>query len=74
MLKAIAVLSVMVLAGCATQPHASLPPQEERPSVMSPEPDATTVATDMAMFGERLMQAVAVVVSGFFSPELSQGR
>jgi len=67
--RAIVVLLAFTLASCASQPQVSLPPPDEQPSVMAPEPDAATVATDLAMFAERLRQVVALVVSDFLSPD-----
>jgi ABC-type phosphate/phosphonate transport system substrate-binding protein len=71
MLRPIAALLVVALSGCASQPHAAIPPSSDNePSVMAPpEPEATTTATDIAMFAERLRQVVAVVVAGFLSPD-----
>lgn len=71
MLRPIAVLLVVALSGCASQPQTSIPPSpDNEPSVMAPpEPEATTRATDIAMFAERLRRVVAVVVAGFLSPD-----
>jgi len=68
MLKPAALLAALVLAGCASQPQVALPPPDEQPAVLAPEPAPSSLATDMAMFGERLRQVVALVVTGFLNP------
>lgn len=69
MVKAFALLVAITLSGCASQPQVSLPPSEQEPAVMAPEPDASSAAMDLAMFAERFRQAVAVVVSGLLMPD-----
>lgn len=62
-------LLAMCLVGCASQPHASLPPSNEEAVVAAPESEPETAATDLAMFAERFTRAVALIVSGFLAPD-----
>lgn len=76
MLRPAAVLLAVALWGCAGQPQTPSPSSpDHEPSVMAPpEPAPTTTATDIAMFAERMRQALAVVVAGFLSPDYNAGE
>lgn len=69
MAKLTVLLAVALLVGCATNgPQPAVEPSpESSPSVMAPpQPEPVTTSKDLALFAERMAEAISVVVAGFF--------